>query len=303
MNAAGKTIKGPVDGIGIVPADGGTPRRLIAVHHTIAARRDLRRKWMHQPAQQSAGRRAEPGDFVKTRRLVDEERVCDPKLAATLVLTSSVDPHEDLVREVADAGRAAGIDIEFWSGSRLAHHLDVTANGQWIRRQHLGVEPERLSAELLAFLSSRSLECFGPPGEPGLWVPRALDGELERALDVQPGVFLAAEGGLGKSVACHRLLRRHVGRGGYGLVVTERTAEDSISLEQAVGAELRKLHPQLAEGCEDEALALCTDTMPFLVVCEDVNRSARPQALIERLGDWIGRKQNHGDSSAQCGPT
>jgi len=43
INADGKTVKSPVDGIAFVP--GGVPPQMIAVHRTICAAKDLEKKW------------------------------------------------------------------------------------------------------------------------------------------------------------------------------------------------------------------------------------------------------------------
>ncbi|HEX9867197.1 MAG TPA: hypothetical protein VGC99_01160, partial [Candidatus Tectomicrobia bacterium] len=43
----GKTVKSPLDGICFV--QGADPPHMIAVHHTITARSDLEKKWLHDP--------------------------------------------------------------------------------------------------------------------------------------------------------------------------------------------------------------------------------------------------------------
>ena len=48
VNAAGKTRKAPLDGIGFVP--GADPPHLVAVHHTTTAAGGLENKWLHDPA-------------------------------------------------------------------------------------------------------------------------------------------------------------------------------------------------------------------------------------------------------------
>lgn len=48
VNVAGKTVKSPLDGICFVP--NSDPPHLIAVHHTITARDDLEKKWLHDPS-------------------------------------------------------------------------------------------------------------------------------------------------------------------------------------------------------------------------------------------------------------
>jgi hypothetical protein len=293
VNAEGQTVRSPVDGISFAQANASGRQRLIAVHHTITKGRELRRKWMYDPAKEGADRSASttPGDFVKTREIVLEERLRDPQLAATLIVTTSTDPPQDVVRELNAAARGANIDLEIWPGTRIAHYLDTTATGQWLRREYLGAEPDRLSAPLLAHLSRRSLQQFQIFDDPSLWVPRAIDAQLKSAIGAQHAVFLTAAGGLGKSVACHKLLQGYIEEGGYGLVLSEQTIDAARSLEQAIGIELRQLHPQLAKGCEDDIFAICSSTQPLLLICEDVNRSDRTQVLVERLMEWVGRLQ------------
>src|SRR5258707_15400339 len=48
INAEGKTVKSPVDGIAFVP--GAVPPHMIVIHHTITATKDLDGKWLHDPA-------------------------------------------------------------------------------------------------------------------------------------------------------------------------------------------------------------------------------------------------------------
>ncbi|MCA0318622.1 MAG: hypothetical protein LCH88_11200 [Proteobacteria bacterium] len=48
VNAEGKTVKSPVDGIAFVP--GAVPPHTIVIHHTITVGKDLDGKWLHDPA-------------------------------------------------------------------------------------------------------------------------------------------------------------------------------------------------------------------------------------------------------------
>jgi hypothetical protein len=182
VNAEGKTIKAPLDGICFVPSS--DPPHLIAVHHTITACAGLERKWLHDPATVKPRKRsrsaAPAGDFVKTAAIVAEERKRVPELRATLVLTTNEEPSEAVVRAVQAAGRAHGIEIDTWHRSRLAHFLDNRSAGQWLRRTFLQIEQERLSPELLRELSGKILEVNPPPDDARAWVPRALDATWRR---------------------------------------------------------------------------------------------------------------------------
>jgi hypothetical protein len=184
VNPAGKTVKSPVDGINFVP--GAQPPHMITAHHTTAARGDLPKKWLHDPATVKTGLGAQPtmpaGDIVKTAALLDEERKRLPPLRGTLALSTNQEPSQELVRDAHACGAARGLSIDIWSVSQLAHFLDNNPSGQLLRQHYLGIDQQRLSKELLAKLSRDSLEAHRPNAEPNAWVWRKLDrviGEAE----------------------------------------------------------------------------------------------------------------------------
>ncbi|PTL83742.1 hypothetical protein [Vitiosangium sp. GDMCC 1.1324] len=286
VNAAGRTVKAPLDGICFIP--GSAPPHLIAVHHTITACKDLEKKWLHDPATVTPRKgprpNAPPGDVVKTATILAEERKRTPDLRATLVLTTNEEPGEALIRTVEAAARARGIEIDLWSRSRLAHFLDHRPAGQWLRRSFLQIEQELLSPELLHELSRKSLEVHRPPDNAKAWIPRALDTTLEHALRRNVS-FLVAGSGLGKSVACHRKLAAHVEAGGFGIVVPHDVVASALTLDQAVTMALRQLHP-FRVTVEEATSSLWSPERPLLVVVEDINRSGQTQALVEKIAGW-----------------
>ena len=287
VNPAGKTIKSPVDGINFVP--GAEPPHMITAHHTTTARGDLERKWLHDPAMVKARPGAQPtmpsGDIIKTAALLAEERKRVPLLRGTLALTTNQEPSEELVRDAHACGVARGLQIDIWSVSRLAHFLDNNPSGQWLRDQYLGIDQQQLSKELLAKLSRDSLEAHRPNAEPNAWVSRKLDrviGEAEHR-DV---LFVIAESGLGKSVACYKRLDQHVASGGFGLILPHQTIASSLTVEQAIDAALRQLHPHLIQSAGLDALSLCSADRPFFAVVEDINKSGQARSLTEKLAKW-----------------
>lgn len=286
VNAAGKTVKSPVDGICFIPE--ADPPHMIAVHHTITARNDLKKKWLHDPSTVKPRKRphstAPAGDLIKTAELVAKERTRTPHLLVTLVLTTNKEPDESLLLDVKAAGRDRGIEIDLWPSSRLSHFLDNRPAGQWIRRQYLGIEQEQLSVELLHELSKRSLEINRPPDNPNVWVSRSLDTKLTTSLH-RDVTFLVAGSGLGKSVACYRKLVEHIETGGFGLILPHEAVASAITLEQAVTTTLRQLHPSLAM-IGASALSFCSPERALLLVVEDINRSGQAQRLAEKLAGW-----------------
>lgn len=286
VNLAGKTIKSPLDGICFVP--GADPPHMIAVHHTTTALNDLERKWLLDPstvkARNGSRSKALAGDLIKTAELAAEERTRTPNLRVTLILTTNEEPSEALVRAVAAAARERGLDFDLWARSRLSHFLDNQPAGQWIRREFLGIEQEQLSADLLHELCNESLEIQCPPDDPTAWVPRALDSTLAASIH-RDLTFLVAGSGLGKSVACYRTLKAHVEGGGFGIILPHESVASAITLEQAVTATLRQLHPSLVI-LGSSALSFCSPERPLLLVVEDINRSGQAQRLMEKLAGW-----------------
>lgn len=287
VNAAGKTVKAPLDGIGFVPdAD---PPHLVAVHHTTTASSGLKNKWLHDPSlgtpREGKKAAALQGDLIKTAAFLDEERKRIPDLRATLILTTNAEPDPRVVCDVIAAGLAKGMEVDVWSRSRLCHVLDNNPTGQWIRASKLKITQELLSSELLHELSLKSLSLNQPHVSSDAWVDRALDDTLRNGLrrDV---TFLVAESGLGKSVACHRLVTAHVERGGFGLILSHDTIASAPSLEQAVMVELRRLHPLLSR-LGPSALEFCSPDHPILLIVEDINQSGKEASrLAEKLANW-----------------
>jgi hypothetical protein len=213
VNAAGKTVKSPVDGITFL--EGSDAPHMLIVHHTTTARDDLGKKWLHDPATVTTRKggkpTAPPGDLIKTIAIVEDQRKTMSPLDATLVLTTNREPDEGTVRSVQAAAAPHRLTIDLWHRSRLAHFLDHDPQGQWLRRSFLGVKPERLSLAWLGELSKKSLAIYSPPDREDAWVMR----ELDVALGSTPSrlvTFVVAPSGLGKSIACYKqLVPRHRG--------------------------------------------------------------------------------------------
>ena len=293
VNADGRTIKSPADGFCFVP--GARPPHLIVVHHTIAARNNLKRKWLYDPetSKKSSGH---PGDFTKTAKMVAAKREEIPDLCATLVLTTNQEPSLATISEVEAAGLTQGIEIDIWSRSRLVHFLDNNPTGHWIRHKFLQIEQELLSPELLHELSLKSLEVNHPLDNAEAWIPRALDTTLTSNLrrDV---TFVVAGTGQGKSVACYRRLASHVQADGFGMVLSHDVVASTITLDQAIAETLRQLHPALT-AVGQTALSICSPDRPLLLVVEDINRANQTQLLVEKIAKW-GRPQAEDEDSRE----
>lgn len=293
VNADGRPVMSPVDAISFVP--GAVPRHMVAVHHTTCQQGDLRKKWLHDPLTVKPRRKGIPkpltGDLLKTAAIANEERTKTPDLHVTLALTTNKEPLQSVVREAEQVANSYGITLDLWSCSRIANYLDNTPNGQWLRKKYLGMEQERLSLDLLRELSHKSLETNQPRVRHSEQIVRS-DAQTLIASLAKPVGFLVGESGFGKSVACFQFLTQHIEQGGCGLILPHEALESSIILDHAVDVALRQLHPSLAQGAGAEARALCSESMPLLMVVEDITRSGQSTYLIERLVKWAASFKN-----------
>ncbi|WP_149241657.1 hypothetical protein [Dyadobacter sp. 32] len=288
INSKGKTVKAPLDAISFVK--GSDPPHMVAVHHTICAQKDLRMKWLRSntkvPTKQSNRKVLAPtGDLIKTIEIVAEERGRTPNLLVTLALTTNEEPPEDVTRDTEAIARKNGIQLDIWSRSRIAHYLDNNADGQWLRKKDLGIEHERLSYELLRLISIQSLKIHHPPLLKGTLIERDFTVVFANKLP-QPVGFIVGESGYGKTVISYQFLQNHIKNGGCGLILSHELLAVSSTIDQAIDAALRKLHPALTLASGSVAMSLCSASRPLVLVIEDVNRSGQSSALIERLISW-----------------
>lgn len=296
VNADGKTVKSPVDGISFVP--GANPRHMVTTHHTIGLRKDLQAKWLHDPCTVMLRKRsmkpaAPAGDLVKTIAIASDERRKTSNLKVTLALTTNKEPPENVTREVERTAHEHGIVLDIWACSRIANYLDHTPDGQWLRKKYLGIEQERLSHDLLRELSRKSLEIQQPRFQISNQVVRDTAQSIIEDLAAPIG-FLVGESGFGKSVACYQHLARNIELGACGVVLPHDVLASSVTLDQALDSALRQLHPTLAPGSGAEARSLCSLDSPLRIVVEDVSRSGQSAHLIERLARWAANQRKDG---------
>lgn len=281
VNIQGNTVTSPVDGVFRFP--NVEPPHFGVVHHTRCKRDELRRKWLAKGSQTKS-----PGDVVGTLRYAAKERARINGVQFTLILTTNRIPGEDLVRDVHAKAREGGVEVDIWDVSRLQHVLDFTSDGQWIRRQYLRIEQERLSVDLLRELGLESLATIPHFDKPSNWVDRKLDGHLREAVRASTnGLFVVGRSGQGKSVACHKLLTRHLEADGLGICLPHHIVETAPTLHSAIDTALRQLHPSLEPDAGSKVQAFLDGVQPFLVVVEDVNKSTQPALVVERLISWM----------------
>jgi hypothetical protein len=113
-------------------------------------------------------------------------------------------------------------------------------------------------------------------------------------------VLLGASG-TGKSVVSYQVLRNHIESGGIGLWVPGEIAANSNSLEEAVDSTLRFLHPTIQNDAGRLAFTFASPERRFLLVIDDINRTARPQVTIRKVMLWLKPVASGSKSTAPWG--
>lgn len=229
-----------------------------------------------------------------------------PNAAITLVLACSEDPPENLTTAVKALCTKAGVDVDFWSVSRLADFLDHDPRGQWLRQDVLEIPAVRISWELLQDLSAKSCRSFAASifeDGTGPRIERKLDDILREELKKAGGGvrFLVAESGFGKSFAALAFWREHVAAGGIGLWLTPEDVATGGEVEAALEVLLRRLHPKLLPGCGADALAVTAGRGGLALVVDDLSRAAAPMNLLVRLASWGSSGQDADEEGSSGG--
>jgi len=288
VNADGRAVKGALDNFGWVHSADGS--MLVAVAHTTTAIKALEGKWLHDPStvipKKPGEKPTQPeGDLLKAIKTVRTLRRENPHLKATLALTCSREEPPEVRAKAQALADANDLILDVWSGSRLAQFLDTNPDGQAIRSLHFGVPPVRLSKTELLRIGHKSLAIRRRETESSAFVARDL-GEMGGH------VLLSGGSGMGKSTVCEAILDKALSDGLPGIMLSDQTVLSSISLVEALEAEMRRYSPALEAESGRRALELCSEVQPLIVVVEDINRSSSPERVLNTLVGWVLNASN-----------
>jgi hypothetical protein len=292
-NAQGKTISGRWDTFCLVP--GSKPPRFIWATFTTDERKELRRKWLfdHTQASHSTKTTAKnDGDIIAAAREAQAFRKDDPDAEFVVHLCTNRRLDDKLMREVYKKAKEFGLIVVFLEQSRIRDCLDMKPEGQWLRKEHLGIQAELVSLSLLKSLSVKSLQGYSqeflitPPNLKFVTTAtqRALGESIRR--EGRAVHIVSGASGSGKSVASYQVLREHIESGGIGLWIPGEIAARTSSLEEAVETTLRSIYPTIQNGAGSIALNLATPQRPLLLVVDNVNRGGEPTTTIRKLVPW-----------------
>ena len=288
INAQGKTIVGPIDGFGRVPAS--APSRYVAAAFTIAARNELRRKWYTDPGSDRTakhGRRPQTGDLIDACVKAEVVRARDPGSTFTVYLCTNQRFDEEIMDEGYAIGKQRSVDVVFVGQSRLRDLLD-SAEGQPLREEFLGIKSVKVSRELLQELCRVSLRHYQIDGlsTSGFVETVAWHSARKTLAASAPLLALAGKPGVGKSAIGRSLLERHAESGGMGLWIPGDFLQDALSLSDAVALSLRQLHPNLGDDAGHATLGLASAEHTLVLVLDDPNRTDRPGPVLKKIFGW-----------------
>jgi len=310
LNAQGQPIKSPVDGFCRVP--NSTPPHFVLVEHTVED--NLEKKWLfdHRLVKPAAkGRKkqlseSDDGDLLKAGRLAQQIKAEFPEAKFTVVLTTSQGLKPDFWLKVEKKAEELGVSVVPLDRSRIARFLDTEPEGQWLRKEYLGLDAEMLSESLLRDLCYKSLSEYRKQflTSPKQWVSRQIDQQVENEIDDQSHSIqlLIGNSGSGKSATAYQIGEKHLETDGYSLWLSENVLVSSDSLSIALDRALHDLYPSLMPDAGDAALRLLKNRERLLLIADDVNRTSSPANLLQKLVNW-SKPVSSGESDTKSIPS
>jgi hypothetical protein len=295
VNPKGKTIKAPLDGFAWYEDENG--EHIVGIEHTTFETNDINTKWLRdlsavKPRKLGATPTGTDGDLLKAIREIQQLRATNPKLKATIALTSNREPKPETITAANKLASENDITLDILTGSGIAHFLDNDPAGQWIRCTHLGDPIELLSLDLLKSYTRKCLD------EHLQLIQRQEEQIVTRQNIIEQRsehVFLVGASGVGKTTLALQLLSKHYHQGGVGLVLPHETLEVATSINDAIQIELTKMNSYLQPDAGNKAIALGTESLPLMIVVEDLNKANSPVALFNKLGQWIRQNSETGN--------
>ncbi len=290
-NPSGRTIPDPADGI-IYANTAAGEKYAIIVHHTISPRRSLRSKWLAP----------NKGDVDKALKLFTESKGALKGHKLRIILTCSTGPNSAVVTDLAKLAKNKNIEIEVWTGARIADVLDIKADGQWLRARTFGTPQQRISKNLVQEIGAKMLEAARPQSDPAEHIERSLmDTITERLSDSDNVLFLTGRSGIGKSVLCYDLAKEIERTGGICFVLTDQVLKDSVSLNEAIFKSLKGYSSNIVDiKFQSTLLDLFADGEVVLWV-EDINRADSPADLLRKIIRWSESPSDPSNQGIQFG--
>lgn len=303
INAEGKSIKCPVDGVLYIPSD---PPILVYVAVTVFEMGSgLRRKWLGGPK----GKQPEPGDIKRAEDQFTEfeKKVLGAKRKLYLATNRPLENNTDLYTEAVARCKASNIEVEIIEASQLVGFLDQDPEGLYLRQEFLGIDAGRLSESLLRQIAHKSLvqhqETFGIQSpvyrmEITREAERRLSDVVERSN--VPLIGVRGASGAGKSTLGRQYGVKINNRGGICLWAPAEELARNVSPAALLLGILRRFQPLLNDHAGDDALDVAAKIPGGIVLfADDVNRLEMPHGALEAAQVFVRAEARERSSGEQ----
>lgn len=304
VNTTGETIISPIDGVCIIPES--NPPHYVMVECTTTDISSLETKWLSEGKSR--------GDLIKAHNEAKKLKEENPDAKFTIVLATNerLKGHE-LYSKTMNKALQLGLNCDIWEQSRLRDFLDSTPEGHWLRKEHLGINAEMLSASLLSDLCKQNLKIYEEDlfTDTKSFINREVDNIFQNNLFSKSYSLelIVGESGFGKSVITYKALKQFINNGGYGLWIPVDIFEECLTVENCIDKVLKGLCPTLSDGAAKtipQIIKNNKNNSNFTIVVDDINRSQNAfkcfQKIISRSKSQINdikNSSNNGQSSIQ----
>ncbi len=292
INEKGETIKDPVDAFVQI-----SKTQYGYIEHTTNDS-NLERKWLNE----NTSKHNPLGDLIKAATIAREKRVGNQGFEFIIFLVTNQLVSSALEAKVMEKIPEDFITVKIVELSILADFLDHNPTGQYLRKIHLGIEADLLSAPSFNEIARQNLYSYGIEiytDESSIVETTALS-NLRIAMATMPkklGLLIAPSGG-GKSTAAYSLLH-HALQSGYScLRIEPKVIAESNSILDAIERQLILECPHLFVQ-KDVIRQLFTGKS--LIVVDDINKQDNPTILLEKIISWMQiKEQSIYDLSILC---
>lgn len=295
LNEKGESVKSPLDAF----CHAGNNHFVLVEHTTDDT--SLEKKWMFDRSSAKRPGKTPDGDLVKAIREASNLKTTLSSATFQIFLTTNQRVAPSLVVQATRLAQSAGIDLIVIELSSLSHFLDTDADGQYLRKTHLGIASERLSLSLMRELQEKCMEAYR--------IESYIDSESTTQItDVcelfdkvknQPLLlsFLQAESGMGKTTVCYQLMQQVKKFGGVALRVTPELILAATSVNDLIGKTLLSFDSNLYL---DEKAEELINQLEIILIADDLNNAVNSQQALNKLISWSSAKANTGEVRIIC---
>jgi len=289
INENGEPIPCPVDNILFVS---GTPPTCYSVATTKIDRPKLRNKWLGKNQ-----------DFDKADHEFAgyKKQNSDTKCVLYLATKHFLKSDTKLYKDVVTAGEKNNIEVRVIEASTLVDFLYIDPDGQYIGHILLGIEPHRLSYDLLKIIAKDSLNQH----QNRFPLQQSTDVAIEIRRDIQedvlpdfsysspPLIGLRGASGTGKSTLLRQIGRKVNENDGIALWIPADDISPNTPLDYIIFDLLKRYRPGLLAQTIDEFNRLINELpQGVLLLVDDINRAENPERTLAGLNAFGNEIKN-----------